>query len=89
MLHHDNAPCHTAVSINEFVEKIIVVPQRPFSPEISRCDFFLFSRFNNHLKGCHFETLDNIQMSVTDELKDIPAEGFQHCYEQWKHFRYV
>ena len=25
-----------------------------------------------------------IQKSVTDELKGIPAEAFQHCYEQWK-----
>jgi len=28
--------------------------------------------------------LDNIQKRVTDELKGIPAEAFQHCYEQWK-----
>jgi hypothetical protein len=36
------------------------------------------------LKEHHFGTLDNIQKSVTDELKDIPAEVFQHYYEQWK-----
>ena len=31
MLHHDNAPCHTAVSINEFLaeKSIPVVPQPP------------------------------------------------------------
>jgi hypothetical protein len=23
-------------------------------------------------------------MSVTDDLKGIPTEAFQHCYEQWK-----
>jgi hypothetical protein len=28
--------------------------------------------------------LDNIQKSATDELKGIPAETFQHFYEQWK-----
>ena len=28
--------------------------------------------------------MDNIQKSVTDELKGMPAEAFQHCYEQWK-----
>jgi len=28
--------------------------------------------------------LDDIQKSVTDELKGLPAEAFQHCYEQWK-----
>jgi len=36
------------------------------------------------LKERHFVTLDNIQKSVTDELKGIQAEAFQHCYEQWK-----
>jgi len=36
------------------------------------------------LKGRHLGTLDNIQQSVTDELKGIPAEAFQHYYEQWK-----
>ena len=84
MLHHNTA-CHTAVSMNEFLAKtksIPVVPQPPYSLDLSPCDFFLFPRFKNHLKGCHFGTLDNIQKSVTDELKGIPAEAFQHCYEQ-------
>jgi len=81
ILHHDNAPCHTAVSINEFLaeKNIPVVPQPlpPHSPDLSPCDFFLFSRLKNHLKGRQFGTLDNIQKSVTDELKGIPAEAFQ------------
>jgi len=86
MLHHDNVPCHTAVFINKFLaEKTVpVVPQPPYSPDLSPCDFVLFPLFKNHLKGRHFGTLDNIQKSVTDVLKGIPAEAFQHCYEQWK-----
>ena len=50
----------------------------PNSPDVSPCDFFIFPRFKNHLKGRRFGTLDNIQKSVTDELKGIPAEAFQH-----------
>ena len=46
----------------------------PYSPDLSACDFFLFPRLKNHLKGRHFGTLDNIQKSVTDELKGIPAK---------------
>jgi transposase len=83
-LGYDNTPCHTAVSINEFLAEkkcIPVVPQPPYSPDLSPCDFFLFSRLKNHLIGRHFGTLDNIQKSVTDELKGILAEAFQHCYE--------
>jgi len=84
MLHHDNAPCHKAVSINEFLaeKSIPVVPQPPYSLDLSPCDFSLFPQLKNHLKGRHFGALDNIQKSVTDELKGIPAEAFQHCYEQ-------
>ena len=86
MLHHNNASCHTAVSINEFLaeKSIPVVPQPPYSPDLSPCDFFLFPRLKNHLKGRHFGTLDNTQKSVTNKLKGIPAEAFQNCYEQWQ-----
>ena len=45
MLHHDNAACNTAVSINEFLaEKSIpvVLLQPPYSPDLSPSDFFLF-----------------------------------------------
>ena len=86
MLHHNNAPCNTAVSINEFLaeKSIPVVPQPPYSSDLSPCEFFLFPPLKNHLKGRHFGTLDNIQKSVTDELEGIPAEAFQHYYEQWK-----
>jgi hypothetical protein len=65
-------------------KNIPVVSQPPYSPDLSPCDSLLFPRFKNYLKGRYFGTLDNIQKSVTDELKGILAETFQHCYEQWK-----
>jgi len=69
MLNHDCAPCHTAVSVNEFLaeKSIPVVPQPPYLPDLSPCDFFLFPQLKNHLKVCFFGTLDNIQKSVADE----------------------
>jgi len=57
-------------------KNIPVVPQYPYSPDLSPCDFFLFPRLKTHLKERHFGTLDNIQKSVTDKLKGIPAEAF-------------
>lgn len=86
MLHHDNAPCHTALSINEFLAKknIPVVPQPPYSPDLSPCDFFLFPNLKRHLKGHHFGTVENIKKNVTDQLKDIPVSEFQRCYEEWE-----
>lgn len=86
VLHHDNAPCHTAISINEYLasKNIPVAPQPPYSPDLSPCDFFLFPKLKNHLKGNHFGTVENIQTAVTDQLKVIPVSEFQHCYEEWK-----
>ena len=69
-------------------KRISVVRQPSYSSDLSPCDFFLFPRLKNHLKGRHFGTLDNIQKSVADELKGIPAEAFQHCYEQWKQYHH-
>ena len=86
MLHHDNAPCHTTFSINEFLaeKKHSCDSSAPYSSDLSSCDFFLFPRLKNHLKERHLGTLDNIQKSLTNEMKGIPTEAFQHCYEQWK-----
>ena len=37
MLHHDNVPCHMAISVIEFLAKkgIPVVPQSPYFPGLS------------------------------------------------------
>ncbi|KAL4104600.1 hypothetical protein QTP88_019894 [Uroleucon formosanum] len=87
VLHHDNVPCHTAISINQFLatKNIPVALQPPYSPDLSPCDLFLFARIKIYLKGRHLGTLENIQSSVTDELKAIPVTEFQNCHKQWKH----
>jgi len=86
MLHHDNAPCHTAISVNEFLAKkgISVVPQPPYSTDLSPSDFFLFPKLKFHVKGHHFGTVDNIQKVMTDQLRALPHEDFQHCYREWE-----
>ena len=86
MLHHDKAPCHTAISVIEFLAKkgIPVVPQPPYSPDLSPCDFFLFPKLKFHLNGRHFGTVDNIQKVVTDQLRARPHEDFQLCYWEWE-----
>jgi len=70
-------------SMNFWQKKHSCGSSAPYLPDLSPCDFFLFPRLKNHLKGRHSGTLDNIQKSATNELKGIPAEAFQHCYK-WK-----
>ena len=86
MIHHDNAPCHTAISVIEFLVKnsIPVFPQPPYSCDLSPCDFFLFPKLKFHLKGRHSGTVENIERAVTDQLKAISVSDYQRCYEKWE-----
>ena len=56
MLHHDNAPCHMAISVIEFLSKkgIPVVPQPAYSPDLSPCDFFGSKNWSFNLKDAIF-----------------------------------
>jgi transposase len=77
---------HTAISMNKVLAKkgISVVPQPPYSPDLSPCDLFLFAKLKFHLKGHHLGTVDNIQKVVTDQLRALPNEYFKHCYREWE-----
>jgi hypothetical protein len=56
----------------------------PYSPEVAPCGFFLFPKLKTHLKGHHFETVENLQVAATRALNNISSENFQHCYEEWQ-----
>lgn len=62
MLHYDNAPYHTALSVTEFLTSggIPVLPQPPLVADVSLCDFFLIPKLKDVLKRRHFGTLENI-----------------------------
>ena len=61
VLHHNNTPAHTALSIWEFLAKknIPVLPHPPYSPDLALCDFYLFPKLKSKLKGHHFGTMEN------------------------------
>jgi len=85
MLHHDNACCHMAISVIEFLAKkaIPVVLHPPYSPDLSPCTF-LFQKLKFYFKGRHFGTVENIEKAVTDQLKAIPLSDFQRYYDEWE-----
>jgi hypothetical protein len=56
---HDNAPAHTAHSIQVFLAShgIPVVQQPPYSPDMAACDFWLFPQLKTVLKVKRFEDI--------------------------------
>ena len=85
ILHHDNAPVHTALPVREFLvtKQIIVLEHPAYSPDLAPSDFFLFQKIKEILKGIHFDNIDDIWSNTTAALKAIPQNQFQNCFEGW------
>jgi len=87
VLHHDNAPVHSALVIRDFCVKnaMTVIPQPPYSPDLAPADFFLFPKLKRSLKGRRFQTVDEIKEKTTELLNTFTKEEFPGAFDQWKH----
>jgi histone-lysine N-methyltransferase SETMAR len=87
ILYHDNAPAHDALSVSEFLAKnsITKMDHPTYSPDLAPCDFRLFPKLKNALKGQRFADLSDIQRNVKTLLQGILENDFQDCFQQWHH----
>ena len=62
-LHRDNAPAHTALSVQQFLAKnnMTVIPLPPCSPDLAPCDFFLFPLMKGQMKGKRFADVSKVK----------------------------
>jgi len=58
---------------------------QPYSPDLAPCDFWLFPKLKNALKGQRFADFSDIQCNVKTLLQGIPENNFQDCFQQWHH----
>ena len=63
---------------------IKTVPQPPYSPELAPYDFWLFPK----LRGCRYETLDEMKEAATKVIDTLTQEDFygalQKLLERYK-----
>ena len=57
---------------------INTVAQPPYSPDLAPWDFWLFPK----LRGCHYETIDEMKEAVTKVIDMLTQEGFHVAF--WK-----
>ena len=78
--HQDNAPVHNSILVKDYLTKmgIKIVPQPPYSPDLSPCDFWLFS----NLRGCHYETIEEMKVAVTKFIDTLTQEDFHGAFEK-------
>ena len=83
ILHHDNAPAYTALSVRLLLatKQITVLEYPAYSPDLAHSDFFLFPKLKEILKGRHFDGICDIRSNTTASLKTIPQNQTQNCFE--------
>jgi len=64
-------------------KQINVLEHPAYSPDLAHCDFFVFPKIKEILKGRHFDDTDDIRSNTTAALKAIPQNQFQNCFEGW------
>jgi transposase len=79
LLHHDNAPAHTALAMQHFLasKNMTVVCHPPYSPDLAPYDFFLFPKMKIKLKGRRFDTVEEIQAESQKVLNTLTQKDFQ------------
>jgi hypothetical protein len=82
IIHHDSAPAHDALRVHEFLAKnaITEIDHPPYSPDLAPCDFRLFPKLKNALKGQRFADHSDIQHNMKTLLRGILEDDFQGCF---------
>jgi transposase len=85
ILHQDNAPAHTALSVKQFLaeKQIAMLEHPPYSPDPAPCDFFLFPKVKSVLKGTRFASVTEVKKK-TKLLRQLTDDELQHGFDQWK-----
>ena len=86
LLHQENVPAHNALSIYQFLAErnVTMLDHPPYSLDLAPCNFFLFSKLKEVIKGVHFPDMEAIKKAMMTKLKHIPEESFQEYMETWQ-----
>jgi histone-lysine N-methyltransferase SETMAR len=87
ILHHNNVLAHDALRVREFLAKNFITKMNhpPYSPDLTPCNFWLFSKLKIALKGQTFADLSDIKRNVKTLLRDILENDFQDYFRKWQH----
>ena len=57
---------------------IKTVPQPPYSPDLAPYDLWLFPK----LRGCCYETIEEMKEAVTKVIDTLTQEGFHRAFQK-------
>ncbi|PSN42070.1 hypothetical protein C0J52_16390 [Blattella germanica] len=74
---HENARCHTAAAIRDLLRRWQweILEHPPYSPDMSPCDYDLFSKVKEPLRGNRYNTREAIIHAVGRSIRNINRNG--------------
>ena len=61
---------------------IMTVPHPPYSPDLAPCDFCLFPKLKEKLRGCRYETIEEMKEAVTKVIDTLTQEDFNGALQK-------
>ena len=61
---------------------IKTLPHRPYSPDLAPCDFWLFPKLKEKLRGCRYETIEEMKEAVKKVIDTLTQEDFYGAFEK-------
>ena len=75
-----NAPVHNSIHVTDYLTRmgIKTVRHLPYSPDVAPWDFWLFPK----LRGCRYETIEEIKEAVTKVIDTLTQEDFHGAFQK-------
>ncbi|XP_029044179.2 histone-lysine N-methyltransferase SETMAR-like [Osmia bicornis bicornis] len=85
LLHHDSALVHSAEKTANYFRElgIQVLGHPPYSPDLAPCDFFLFPKAKESIRGQRFGSLETAIATYKEFLDSIPKEEWRAEFGKW------
>ena len=83
--NQDTAPVHNPILVTDHLTKmgIKTVSQPPYCPDLTPCDFWLFPKLKENLRGCGFETIEDMKEVVTKIIDMLTQGDFHGAFQKF------
>ncbi|KAJ4450034.1 hypothetical protein ANN_01441 [Periplaneta americana] len=74
---HDNARSHTAAAVKDLLRRWQweILEHPPYSPDMSPCDYNLFTKVKEPLRGTRYNTRDELIRAIGRSIRNINKDG--------------
>ena len=83
--YQDNTPVHNSILVTDYLTKmgINTAPQAPYSAEVAPCDFWLFPKLKEKLRGCRYETIEDMKEAIKKVIDTLTQEDFHGAFQKF------